>query len=118
MSIITVEQYVECYELAKKVNAEQMSIQEATIKLYDMGVSENSAMMYLRCARSMLQGIRFTSRVKEMAISYYLMQIYKEYGKDGLRKALLSLRQYLDYQKKYVNYPSLEKLYNDYIDIL
>ena len=118
MAIITVEQYSECYELAKRVNAEQMSIQEATMRLYDMGVSENSAMMYLRCARSMIQGKRFTSRVKELAISHNLEKIYEEYGKEGLRKALYSLRHYLDYQKKYANYPSIEKLYEDFMNVL
>ena len=118
MAIITVEQYCECYELAKKVNAESMSIQEAVIRLNAIGVCENSAMMYLRCARSMLQGKRFTSRVKELAISYNLTQIYEEFGNEGLKKALSSLRQYLDYQKKYTNYPGLEALYEDFKEIL
>ena len=118
MAEITVEQYHECYELAKLVNAEKMSIQEATFKLGSLGVSENSAMMYLRCARYMLEGKRFTSRVKELAISHNLTQIYAEYGPEGLKKALRSVRGYLDYQKKYADYPGLEKVYSEFMDIL
>ena len=118
MNEITIAQYHECYRLAKSVNAETMSIKEATAKLNNMGVSENSAMMYLRCARAMLKGERFTSRIKEMAISYNLTQIYTEYGNEGLEKALHSLRMYLDYQKKWTSYPSVEKLYQDFLDIL
>lgn len=115
---ITPEQYSECYELAKKVNSGSMSIQQATFTLVDMGVSENSAMMYLRCARAMLEGKRFTSRVKENAISYNLTRIYAEYHAQGLEKALKSLRLYLDYQKKYTNYPGLEKMYIDFMEVL
>ena len=115
---ITPEQYHEGYELAKKVNAGSVSIKEATSWLSDIGVSENSAMMYLRCARGMLEGKRFTSRVKENAISYNLTQIYAEFHAEGLERALKSLRQYLDYQKKYTNYPGLEKVYTDFKEIL
>ena len=118
MGEITAVQYHECYKLAKNVNANNMSIQEATAKLFNMGVSENSALMYLRCARYMLQGKRFTSRVKENAISYNLTMIYSEYGSEGLRKALRSLRMYLDYQKKYTSYPGLENMYKDFMEIL
>lgn len=118
MAEITVEQYHECYKLAKLVNTEKMSIQEATFRLGSLGVSENSAMMYLRCARYMLEGKRFTSRVKELAISHNLTQIYAEYGSEGLKKALRSVRGYLDYQKKYADYPGLEKVYSEFMDIL
>ena len=64
MNEIAIAQYHQCYSLAKLVNAEMMSIKEATAKLNNMGVSENSAMMYLHCGR---KGELFTSRIKEMA---------------------------------------------------
>lgn len=118
MARITAELYHESYDLGKRIVEGSMSIEEAVRHLYDMGMSDNSARMYLRSVRAMLVGDRFTATIKEDALSYFLTQIHAEYHAEGLKLALQSVRQYLDYQKDKNGLPGSRKIYEDFIEIL
>lgn len=118
MARITVEQYHECYELGKKIIEGSMEIEDAVRCLYKSGMSDNSARMYLRSVRAMLTGERFTATIKEDALAYYLTQIYTEHGAEGLKRALHSVREYLEYQKDKNGLPGSRKIYEDFYEIL
>jgi len=118
MAKIKVEFYHECYDLAKKIMEGSMEIEDAVRKLYEIGMSPNSARHYLRSVRAMLVGDRFTATINNTALSYFLTQIYTEYGADGLRKALNSVREYLEYQKDKNGLPGTRMIYEDFFEIL
>ena len=118
MARITIEQYHESYDLGKKIIEGSMTIDEAVRRLYDMGMSDNSARPYLRSVRAMLTGERFTATINENALSYFLTQIYSDYGSDGLRRALHSVKEYLDYQKDKNGLPGSRLIYEDFLEIL
>lgn len=118
MAQITAEFYHECYSLGKKIMTEGLEIEAAVHKLYNIGMKPESARPYLRSVRAMLTGERFTSTINNVALSYFLTQIYSEYKADGLRKALKSVNQYLDYQKDKNHLPGTKKIYEDFMEFL
>lgn len=118
MPKITIQNYHDCYDLGKRCFAEGMSVGTAAYQLAEAGMDLGSARMYIRCVTAMLSGERYTSTVNELATSYFLTQIYSDYGADGLCKALEAVHQHLEYQKKYNSLPSIKKLYDDFYSVL
>ena len=118
MARITAEFYHECYDLGKKILEGSMEIEDAVRRLYNIGMKPESARHYLRSVRAMLVGDRFTATINNTALSYFLTQIYTEYGAEGLRKALNSVREYLEYQKDKNGLPGARKVYEDFYEIL
>ncbi len=118
MATITVQNYHDCYDYGKEIFLGHINKKSAVERLVNTGMSSKSAVYYLQCVTSMLSGKRYTATVKEMASSYFLTQIYNDYGACGLQKALLSMRSHLDYQKGKNELPGIEKIYQDFLDIL
>jgi len=118
MTQITIQNYHDCYDLGKKVAEGKMSIGMAMIKMEETGMNKRSAGDYLRCVRAMLLGEKYTSTVKKIATSYFLTEIYSEYGQEGLRKALKAVELHLEYQKGYNNQAAIKEVYNDFMEIL
>ena len=115
MAKITAEYYKECYKSGKRIVEGSLSIGMANKNIYEMGMSYNSVPHYLRCVRAMLVGERFTATISESALTYFLSQIHEEYGEEGLRKALSSVRQYLEYQKDKNSLPGSRKIYEEFL---
>lgn len=118
MAEITIQNYHDCYEYGKRCAEEGLDISAAALQLERTGMDNGSAKMYVRCVKSMLNGERYTSTVKELATSYFLTQIYAEYGAEGLRKALESVKKHLEYQKSYNSLSGIRKVYREFLDIL
>ena len=118
MASITIQNHYDCYHWGKEVFFGNISRKEAVSILTRSGMSERSAVYYLQCVTSMLSGKRYTATVNELATSYFLTQIYSDFGMSGLRAALQSMRQHLDYQKGKNELPGLEKLYREFLDVL
>lgn len=118
MATITIQNYHDCYDYGKEIFLGHMSKKDATDILVNTGMSKKSAVYYLQCVVSMLSGERYTATVKELASSYFLKQIYNDYGATGLQKALSSMRAHLDYQKGKNELPGTEKIYQEFLDIL
>ena len=118
MAEITLQNIYDCYYYGKRVAEGQLDNGTAARNVARSGMDEGSARIYIRCVHSMILGQRYTGTVKEMAVSHFLTQITIDYGFDGLRQALYSLRQHLDYQKRYQTLPSLERLYIEFFDVL
>lgn len=72
-------------ELADRVSAES-------------GMNRNSAFMYICAVKALLEGTVFKRAINAKSIRQYLNSIYQEFGRDGLQKALSSLRLHIEYR--------------------
>lgn len=118
MAVITLQNIYDCYVYGKKVAEGELDNGTAARKIAQTGMDEKSAQIYIRCVRSMIRGERYTGTVKEIAVSRFLTNIMSDYGFEGLRRALKSVRQHLDYQKYYQSLVGIERIYNEFMDIL
>lgn len=118
MAEITLQNIHDCYDYGKRVALGDVEIGTAAMNIARTGMDKGSAQIYLRCVRSMIRGERYTGTVNELAVSHFLTEILNDYGFDGLRKALESLRMHLEYQESYQSLYNLKKLYNDFIEVL
>ncbi|MEE1076239.1 MAG: hypothetical protein UHY68_03125 [Acutalibacteraceae bacterium] len=118
MAQITFENYHDCYEYGKKIIEGIITKKNAAEKISKNGMSYASAVYYLNCVTAMIEGRMYTATVKKDAIIYFLNEIYSEFGKNGLKKALNSLKLHLQYQKGKNNLPSLEQVYEDFCNII
>ena len=118
MSEITLENIYDCYAYGKRVAMGEIELGTAAMNIARTGMDKGSAQIYLRCVRAMIRGERYTGTVKEIAVSHFLTSIMSDYGFDGLRKALESLRLHLEYQRAYQTLNGLRKIYDEFMEIL
>lgn len=118
MAKITLQNIYDCYSYGKRVAEGEIEIGTAAMNISRTGMNKGSAQIYLRCVCSMIQGKKFTGTVKEIAVSRFLTNIMSDYGFDGLRKALESLRLHLEYQKRYQELAGLRQIYDEFMDVL
>lgn len=64
-------------------------------------MNRNSAFMYICAVKNMLEGSVFKRAVNIKALKYYLEAICQDYGADGLRKAVFSVRQNIAYRQRF-----------------
>lgn len=79
------------------------------------GMNRNSAFMYICAVKSMLEGTVFKRAISAKAHRMYLNNIYAEYGRVGLARAIHSSRLHAQY-KKSCNLPidAVEDICNEY----
>ena len=65
------------------------------------GMNRNSAFMYICAVKSMLEGTVFKRAISAKAHRMYFNNIYAEYGKAGLSRAIHSSRLHAEYKKSY-----------------
>ncbi|MBQ2240935.1 MAG: hypothetical protein II319_02205 [Clostridia bacterium] len=118
MVAITLKNIYDCYEYGKRVANGELDNGTAAKKVAKTGMNEGSAQIYIRCVCSMIRGERYTGTVKTIAVTRFLTNINSDYGFDGLRRALESLRMHLDYQKSYNTLDDLKRIYEEFMDIL
>ena len=118
MAQITFINYHECYDYGKQVANGQITKNEAASKIAENGMTFTSAVYYLTCVKAMLNGERYTATVKQDAVTYFLTEIYSEFGRAGLEKGLKSLNAHIQYQKGKNELPSLQKIYNEFYEII
>ena len=118
MAQITFQNYHECYDYGKKVFDGTITKSVAVEEISANGMTATSAVYYINCVVAMLHGKRYIATVKQDAVTYFLTQIYSEFGKTGLQKALDSLKGHLQYQKGKNNLRSLQKAYEEFYEII
>ena len=115
---ITLANIYDCYNYGKKVAENSISIGTAAVYVSQNGMDKGSAHIYLRCVKSMIHGERYTGTVNEQATRHFLVAILSDYGFDGLRKALESVRLHLEYQKSYQTLSGIKAIYAEFNEYL
>jgi len=100
MEKITNEQIHRAFEVGKKIYLNKMSLNEGTESLRSMGMKKSSGLDYIYAYSNLIQGKLFTRTINSYGTEYYLEQIYNENGATGLKAALLSLNQHIEYYEE------------------
>ena len=118
MAKITLQNIYDCYDYGKRIANDEIETGTAAIKLARTGMNIDSAKIYLRCVKCLIKGERYTGTVNEAAMLHFLTAIMSDYGFDGLKLALNSVKMHLDYQKSYNNLVNIKKLYDEFYEYL
>ena len=98
MVVISLEQIAACYEAAKQVSAGQVRASKATRGLRDSyGMNEGSAQNYIHVFGRLRSGTVYKRMLSIDATRYFFSQIARDFGNDGLRLALDSTWQHIEY---------------------
>lgn len=100
MGKISNEMVQNAYEIGKKIYLNQITRIEGIAFLEKLGMNESSAHDYVYSYSNLIQGKLFTRNTNVYATEYYLDRIYKENEINGLKNALLSLSQHIDYYEE------------------
>jgi 5-methylcytosine-specific restriction protein A len=92
------EASVAAYDVAKRVYEGSLARETGLSSLTSAhSMNPSSAADYLGIFSCMVEGRRYTRTNNAFATDYYLTQIHKDYGADGLRNALTALSLHLEY---------------------
>lgn len=81
----------------------------------ETGMNRNSAFMYIHAVKNMLGGTVFKRAVNAKALRYYFEAIYQDYGADGLRTAISSVRKNISYRQHCgLPYASISSICEEY----
>jgi 5-methylcytosine-specific restriction enzyme A len=101
MGAITDNQFRAAFQLAGDVARGRLFHAEAVDRLQKtFGMNRSSAKDYIGAYQQMIAGNRFMRSIKAPAVRYFLSEIEKEFGSDGLAVALKSLKGHIDYSEK------------------
>ena len=108
------------YEVGKAYYTEKLSLKDGIKQLTKIGMNSNSAADYVYNYSNLIQGKLFQRTTNTFATDYYLGKIYQENGIQGLRKALLSLSQHIDYyeDKSGTSVKKRREVYLKYLKLL
>ena len=67
----------------------------------ETGMNRSSAFMYISAVKSMLSGTVFKRAINTRALRRYFQSIYDDYGAEGLRNAVSSVRQNIAYRESF-----------------
>lgn len=95
---ITKENTLDCYQLGRKVYANQITRADAAEMMVEKGMNQASAFFLVSAAEEMLQGKTYKRALSLMSTRTFLEQIEKDYGKDGLATALKALDGHIDFK--------------------
>jgi Predicted restriction endonuclease len=86
------------YDLSKKVFEGKLTFKEGQCQLVgDNRMNPNSAADYINNLRCMVEGKRFSRTNNAYSIEYFIDNIYKDYGSNGLSNALTALQLHIEY---------------------
>lgn len=97
----TDEMIVMCYEYGKKAYSEK----DANIGLYadevaeKIGMNRSSAFIYIYAVKYMLDGHIYKRAISTKALRTYFEAIVNDFGKEGLAKAIRSVREHVAYRR-------------------
>lgn len=105
-----------CYQYGKKAY-DGKSISDLADEINrKTGMNKNSAVMYLYAVSGMLNGTIYKRAINTRATQRYLDKILSDYGKEGLQKALRSLKLHIDYRRACGHtVDSIEEAYQEYM---
>ncbi|WP_435261868.1 hypothetical protein [Tenacibaculum sp. nBUS_03] len=79
-----------------------MSVSDGANELVNTGMKKSSGLDYIYAYSKLITGKLYTRTINAYATDYYLDQILKENGKNGLRIALLANYQHIEYYEETV----------------
>ncbi|QDK81272.1 hypothetical protein EXU85_22730 [Spirosoma sp. KCTC 42546] len=89
------------YDTVKLVNDRILTGKAGINILVEQGrINENTARDFIHIRRRMIDGKRFTRNSSAYITEYFLLRIKKDYGHDGLERALKSLKLHIEYYSK------------------
>lgn len=92
------EQMVErSYEIGKKIRNKEMTLTDGVKVLINVGMNKASAADYIYNYKKLTSGEKFIRTTNIYATNYFLDRIFVEEGKEGLRTALKSLADHINY---------------------
>lgn len=120
MKKITQDQIHQAFEVGKKIFLNQMSLKEGTESLTGLGMKKSSGLDYIYAYSNLIQGKLFTRTINSYGTEYYLQRIYTENGVSGLKSALLSLYQHIEYYEETsgASVKTGKKIYLKYYDLI
>jgi len=112
---ITDERIDICYSYAKRVFAGENIQKVADEVVEETGMNCSTVIMYLYAINGMLKGTIYKRGISAKATRRYFDIIFREYGSEGLKKAVLSVGLHIDYQKECgFTTNSIEVVYDEY----
>jgi len=88
------------YTVAKKVYDNEIELSNgAYILNMECNMDVNSAKDYIGAFLNMRNGEQYERTIKDKANRYFLENIHKDYGYDGLQTALNAVRLHIEYQR-------------------
>lgn len=112
---ITDERIDICYSYAKRVYAGENIQEIADEVVNETGMNRNSVIMYLYAINGMLNGTIYKRAISAKAVRRYFDIIFREYGSEGLKKAIHSVELHINYRKECGHtIDSIEEIYNEY----
>lgn len=114
---MTPEMMAACYECANQLHHNaQLSFGHTMDDLVEQtGMNRNSAIMYVYAVKSMLAGEGYKRAISQPATELFFNLILRDYGPEGLQKALTAARTHITYRQQYGHIvDGLEKLCEAY----
>lgn len=104
-----------CYKCGKMLKDGE-SIQDLADSIVEStDMNRNSAIMYLYAVQGMLEGTVYKRAISANATRIFFNNIFNDYGSAGLRKAISSARQHIQYRHNCgLPYESIEEICNTY----
>ncbi len=99
---ITLEVIETLYPIAKEVQEGRRDINDA-VGCLEEKMSTASAMMYIKTFRAIRQGQRYTRTINKIATRYFLEHILEDYNIEGLRIALESVWDHIEYFEQFLD---------------
>lgn len=98
---ITDEAVREIYKLAVRVYEKQLSKEDASeIAFKEKWMSKNSAKIYIDVFSNLVSGKTYKKTINLYATEYFLKLICSDYGLAIFKKALVAVKEHLDYYKR------------------
>ena len=98
MADITIKEIEKAYEVGLLRHKGKLKLKEADRALVDAtGMTASSAQMYVRAVVNMLDGRRLNRTINLVAARCFLDNIQRDFGPEGLEKALTSFEAHADY---------------------
>ena len=113
---ITQEMVEKSYEVAKQVHSQKFDKTKGINILNEQyGMNRNSAYKYINGIIGMLNGQRYKWQMRENHTEYFLMMIEKEFGFECLKRALLAVKEHINYDHIKKKPCNVEELYNSFM---
>ncbi|MEI8204694.1 MAG: hypothetical protein WCH34_16870, partial [Bacteroidota bacterium] len=105
------------FELAVKLDKNEISFSDAKNQIKDLGIKPNNANYYLYIYPCLLKGKLFKGTINAKAMRFYLDKIFEIKGIDYLQNALQALSLHIDYYESASGARVIEnkKILNEYL---
>jgi hypothetical protein len=119
MARITQEMVEKSYEVAKQVHNRKYDKTKGINMLNEQyGMNRGSASKYIGGIVCMLNGQGYGSQMAKNHTEYFLTMIEKEFGFEYLKRALLAVKEHINYDHNIEKPCNVEELYNCFMQKL